>query len=60
MEKELNHYTTFIEVGTDFKSLPLYESQTTLEENDHELVLQCYLKVTYDHIIELMSFGLSM
>ncbi len=42
--------------GQYIKSYPLHHSQKVVE-NEHEIVIELYLKITHDFIMELLSFG---
>ena len=46
--------------GKYIKSLPLHESQETLKDNEDELLIRLTLFLTYDFIMELLSFGENM
>lgn len=43
--------------GKYIKSLPLHESQEILKDNEKELLIKLTLFVTYDFLMELLSFG---
>ncbi len=43
--------------GKYIKSLPLHESQKVLVDNEHEFRVRIDVYITYDLIMELMSFG---
>ena len=43
--------------GKYIKSLPLHNSQQILIDSDHELRIKLTLCVTYDLVMELLSFG---
>ena len=43
--------------GKYIKSFPLHESQKILADNDVELLVQLYICVTQDFIMELLSYG---
>lgn len=43
--------------GKYIKSLPLHETQEILTDNNKELVIKLKLVVTYDLIMEILSFG---
>jgi predicted DNA-binding transcriptional regulator YafY len=43
--------------GKYVKTLPLHETQHILEDNDDELLIGLKLYITYDFIMELLSFG---
>ena len=45
------------EQGQYLINYPLHHSQTTIKEAPNEVVLQLYLLVTYDLVMELMSYG---
>lgn len=42
------------------KSLPLHESQKVIVENESELIIELKLFITYDLIMELLSYGDSL
>ena len=39
------------------KSLPLHESQVILKDNEQELLIKLTLFVTYDLLMEILSYG---
>ena len=43
--------------GKYIKSLPLHQSQEIIKDNDDELQVKLKLCITYDFIMELLSFG---
>jgi len=43
--------------GKYIKSSPLHESQEILKDNEKELLIKLTLFVTYDFLMELLSFG---
>ena len=46
--------------GKYVKSLPLHETQEILVDNDEEVKIKLRLFITYDLLIELLSFGSNM
>ncbi len=44
-------------LGKYIKSLPLHESQQILIDNEEELRIKLHLVITYDFIMELLSYG---
>ena len=45
------------EQGKYIKSYPLHESQTILADNEKELRIKLYIYLTYDLIMEILSYG---
>jgi predicted DNA-binding transcriptional regulator YafY len=43
--------------GKYVKSLPLHESQVILKDNEQELLIKLTLFVTYDLLMEILSYG---
>jgi len=43
--------------GKYIKTLPLHESQTILKDNEEELRIRLNLVITYDFLMEILSFG---
>lgn len=43
--------------GKYIKSLPLHESQSIISDNEEGLIIKLRLNVTYDFIMELLSYG---
>ena len=45
------------EQGKYIKSYPIHESQTIIKDDGDELLIKLYLYITYDMIMELLSYG---
>jgi predicted DNA-binding transcriptional regulator YafY len=43
--------------GKYIKSLPLHESQEILKDNEEELLIRLKLYITYDFVMEVLSYG---
>jgi hypothetical protein len=46
--------------GKYIKTFPLHESQQVLIDNDHELRIKLFVYITYDLMMELLSYGNSL
>ncbi|HOL87117.1 MAG TPA: WYL domain-containing protein, partial [Defluviitoga tunisiensis] len=45
------------EQGKYIKSLPLHSSQEIIIDNDSELVIKLKIFITYDFVMEILSYG---
>ena len=43
--------------GQYIKNYPLHTSQVVVEENDNHIIFQLYIRITYDFVMEVLSFG---
>ncbi len=48
------------EQGKYIKSYPIHESQTIIKDDGEELLIKLYLYITYDLIMEILSYGESV
>ena len=51
------HLSFTWEQGQYVKNFPLHHSQKVTEEKDNEVIIELYISITYDFVMELLSYG---